>query len=112
MSRPLCKKCGKNPRAINCHLNGRVYYRSVCESCLKNKKVFKPRWQGAGYKKKPHCEKCGFKSRFTDQLFVYFRDGDMNNIDSTNLKTVCSNCQIELSVDPKGWRLGDLQIDQ
>lgn len=112
MSRPLCNICGKEPKAINCYRNGRVYYRSVCETCLglnKKLKKRKPRWVRAGYKKKPTCEKCSFKPRFPDQLFVFFVDGDRNNIHISNLKTVCSNCQIELSLD--GWNQGDLQID-
>ena len=114
MGRPLCNKCGKEPKAVNCYRNGRIYYRTLCETCLgmkKNLMKIKPRWIRAGYIKKSVCEKCGFKPRFQDQLFVFFIDNDRNNIHISNIKTVCSNCQIELSIDPQGWRQGDLRID-
>lgn len=115
MSRPLCKKCGENPAAVNYHKNDRVYYRKKCEQCNKKDTALKlrfiPHWQKAGYKKKMVCEKCGFKAHHQEQMRVFFIDGDMNNIHISNLKTVCLNCQTDLSLNPLGWVQGDLLPD-
>lgn len=70
-----------------------------------------PLWHKAGYKKKPHCEKCGFKAKYREQLFVYYIDGNLNNNSLTNLKTVCANCQVEVAKEGLGWRQGDLIPD-
>ncbi len=115
MSRPLCKSCRKQPAAVNYHKDGKIFYRKNCEGCnrrLANIKATKPSWLMAGYKKKTVCEKCGFKSKHQDQMFVYFMDGDLTNINIRNLKSVCSNCQIDLALDPRGWIQGDLVIDR
>ena len=64
-----------------------------------------------GYKKKPVCEKCGFKAKYQTQLFVYHVDGDLNNAKQHNLKTVCANCQVEIAREGLGWRQGDLVPD-
>lgn len=115
MSRPLCKSCGKHPAAVNYHKGKKIFYRKRCESCNKrtaqDKAKLKPRWLTAGYKKKNICEKCGFKAKHNSQMFVYFIDGDMQNIHITNLKSVCSNCQIDLALEPRGWSQGDLVVD-
>lgn len=63
----------------------------------------------AGYRKKPTCEHCGFKPIFKEQLTVFFVDGNKQSIDARNLKTVCLNCNIELSIT--GIVAGDLQED-
>lgn len=114
MNRPLCIKCNK-PAAINYHKDKKIYYRKKCESCLYEeggiKKKIKPRWEKAGYKKKSTCEKCGFKAKYSKQLSVFFIDGNLNNINILNLKTVCANCLIDLSLTPGGWRIGDLKAD-
>ena len=58
--RPFCKACAQRPRAINYHKNNRAYYRTLCEICLAHGAgAHVPRWQRAGYKPKPQCEKCG-----------------------------------------------------
>ena len=112
--RNLCVVCGKKPQAINYIRGEKTYYRSRCDSCIRKKKNLpapKPRWMTEGYKKKPHCEKCGFKAKLKQQLFVYHIDGDLNNTTVTNLKTVCANCQFEVAQEGLGWRQGDLVPD-
>ena len=48
----------------------------------------KPRWETAGYKKKPTCDRCGFRAKQSAlQLMVYHADGDLNNCELRNLKT-------------------------
>jgi hypothetical protein len=112
--RKLCQICGKTPVAVNYKSNSKTYYRSRCDSCIrKGKKLSppKPRWLLEGYKKKPHCEKCGFKSKYKEQLFVYYVDGNLNNNSLFNLKTICANCQYEVAREGLGWKQGDLIPD-
>lgn len=112
--RPICTKCSQNPVAINYIKDGIKHFRTICDKCKrksKNKKPPVPAWRLAGYKKKPHCEKCGFKAIYHQQLFVFHVDGDLSNTNRGNLKTVCANCQIEISKSDIGWVQGDLVPD-
>jgi len=112
--RKLCLVCGKKPCAVNYRTGDKTYYRSRCDSCIRKKKGLtrpEPLWKQRGYKKKPHCEKCGFKAKYREQLFVYYIDGNLNNNLHTNLKTICANCQFEVAREGLGWRQGDLVPD-
>ena len=112
--RKLCAACGKNPVAINYVRNNKTYYRSRCDSCIRKKKGVHapvPQWVKSGYKKKPQCERCGFKFKYKEQSCVYHIDGNLNNTSVTNLRTVCANCQIEISKSGLGWIQGDLSPD-
>lgn len=112
--RPLCIVCGKKPAAVNYRKGDSVYFRRRCDSCIRKKRGLKtqtPNWTSAGYKKKPHCEKCGFKAQYKEQLFVYHVDGNLNNTAYGNLRTVCANCQIEIARSRLGWIQGDLIPD-
>ena len=112
--RALCAVCGKKPVAVNYRKGDVTYYRSRCDNCIRKKKGIKvpqPQWMLAGYKKKPHCEKCGFKAKYKEQLFVYHIDGNLNNTTLLNLKTVCANCQVEIAKSGLGWAQGDLVPD-
>ena len=70
-----------------------------------------PRWQSSGYKKKPTCDRCGFKARHHSQLLVYHVDGNLNNCELRNLKTVCMNCVADLKRTDSTWKPGDLEPD-
>jgi len=112
-TRPLCSICNKNPRAIAYHKYNRVYYRSRCNICIRKNKKIKPsipRWQTAGYKKKATCDRCGFKARHQSQLVVYHVNGNLNNCETYNLKTVCLNCVSEITRLELPWRAGDADI--
>jgi hypothetical protein len=112
--RPICPACNQRPRAINCYRNDTVYYRSRCEYCIKRNRGIKPpdaRWKTAGYKKKPTCDRCGFKSKYSAQLLVYHVDGNQNNCNLRNLKTICQNCVVEIKRADLPWRPGDLEPD-
>ena len=112
--RPFCKVCGVLPRAVAYHKYDRVYYRSMCTACQRRgrkQKAPTPRWQLDGYKKKPACDKCGFKARYPSQLFVFHLDGDLNNSNQRNLRTVCLNCSVEVKRSDVTWRRGDLEPD-
>lgn len=112
--RPLCQACSKHPAAVN-YIRGEVtHYRSRCSGCIRKGRKLKPQhpgWMGAGYKKKPQCEKCGFKAKYKEQLFVYHIDGNLNNNAQSNLRTICANCQYEVAKEGLGWRQGDLVPD-
>lgn len=112
--RPLCKACGKNFAAVNGYHNDKKYYRSRCTTCIRRGKALPalaPRWKTSGYKKKTKCDRCGFKSRISAQLMVFHIDGDLNNVDLRNLKTVCLNCAVEVTRLDLPWRPGDLEPD-
>jgi len=111
--RPLCKVCNKNPAAINGYHRGKLYYRSRCNVCIrlsKKIKAAKPRWLTAGYKKKPTCDRCGFKARHHTQLTVYHINGNLNDCATLNLKTICLNCVAEVVRLELPWRIGDADI--
>ena len=113
--RPLCIKCKAKPRASAYRSYGRIYYRTLCDTCNRkkaNKKVGGvTALQRSGYKKRTKCELCGFKAVDQSQLDVFFIDGNLRNVIQTNLKTVCANCQRLGGVRRLGWRVGDLVAD-
>lgn len=113
--RPLCKVCGKNAAAINGYHGGKIYYRSRCSACIRRSRDLKkpkPRWESAGYKKKPTCDRCGFIARHRTQLIVYHVNGDLNDCELRNLKTVCLNCIEEVVRLDLPWRPGDIEPDR
>lgn len=115
MDRPLCKACQRNFAAINCYRNGKVHYRSRCDVCIRRgrkQKPAKPRWQLAGYKKKLVCDRCGFRAKHAAQTLVYHVDGNLNNNNLNNLKSICLNCTIEVTRLDLPWRRGDLEEDR
>lgn len=106
--------CNQRPRAVAYHRADSIQYRRLCEHCIRRGKRIKPpvpRWQSAGYKKKPACDRCGFKSKYSSQLVVHHIDGNQNNTSLRNLKTVCQNCMIEVAKLDLPWRAGDLEPD-
>lgn len=114
LKRDLCPVCYNNPVAIN-YIHEDVYhYRNSCAACIrKGKKLPKlpPLWAKSGYKKKDRCELCNFKAKSMKQLFVYHVDGNLKNINSFNLKTVCANCQIELIDLKLPWKPASILPD-
>ena len=112
--RPICLACNQRPRAVAYHRKDHIQYRRMCEYCIKRDKRIKtpePRWRTAGYKKKPTCDRCGFRSKFSAQLLVYHVDGNLHNTALRNLKTVCLNCVAEISRLDLPWRPGELEPD-
>ena len=113
--RPLCIKCRSNPRAYAYRKNNKIYWRRKCDACIRQEKNLKiggvTSLQRSGYTKKNKCELCGFKAREQIQLDVLFIDGNKNNTNYTNLKTVCANCQRLASIKRLRWSVGDLEVD-
>lgn len=109
--RPICK-CGERPKAVNYKKDGKIYYRSKCEVCLKNGLYHGvPRWKRAGYQIKNKCERCGFSSDIEKIFRVFHVDGNLNNCRYSNLKTLCSNCSISIQQTETRWKIGDLEAD-
>ena len=111
----MCKTCKSKPRAYAYRRNDKVYWRSQCDTCIR-KSAGKnvggvTALQRSGYKKHKKCELCGFKAVENTQLDVFFVDGNMRNTVSTNLKTICANCQRLQGIRRLGWRMGDLIAD-
>jgi len=114
MSRKTCPVCEIRPVAIAYHRNGKTYYRNRCDTCIRARKQIKPKpagWIKSGYKKKPHCEKCGFKAKHKEQLTVVYVDGNTTNIDWFNLKTICLNCEAEIKHIGVAWKPSGLVPD-
>ena len=104
LEQKLCPCCKVKLVAINYYKYGRTYYRNKCSQCYKKKKKPAPAgWIRAGYKKKDKCEKCNFKFKFFEQSSVFHVDGDSENNDWLNLKTVCANCAIEVVKSKSQW---------
>lgn len=64
-----------------------------------------------GYQKKLICDRCGFRAKSGAQILVYHLDGNLNNYDISNLKSVCLNCSIEVIKLELPWMVGDLVED-
>ena len=115
INRTLCKQCKAKPRAYAYKRVNKIYWRSLCDTCNRKKAGKKvggiTALQRSGYKKRNKCELCGYKAQESSQLDVYFVDGDLRNTKTTNLKTVCANCQRLQGVRRLGWRVGDLVAD-
>jgi transcription elongation factor Elf1 len=116
--RAVCPMCGKKPVAINRYLNDIVYYRKTCDSCSRARasgRVLKPQppaWVRTGYKKKPTCEKCGFKLKLPNQSTIFHIDGNVYNNNWVNLKTVCLNCTQEIKENPQlNWAPSPIAAD-
>lgn len=109
--RPVCIECRSRPAASNYISDGKRHYRKKCNTCIKGIKR-RPLWEIKGYTKKSYCEKCGFKAKIPAQTTVYYMDSNLNRINWNNIKTVCLNCNIQLSLEPQGWTQGDLIPDR
>jgi hypothetical protein len=114
MIRPICSACRQRPCAINYYRGELVHYRTRCGQCIARGQGIKPpepKWKTAGYKKKPACDRCGFRSRYASQLLVYHVDGNQHNTTIRNLQTVCLNCVEEIKRMSRPWVPGDLEPD-
>jgi hypothetical protein len=114
MNRPLCSVCNKNYAAANYWRNGIRHYRSRCESCIRIGKQLlpqRPKWQQDGYRKKMKCDVCGFVAKITAQTQVWHIDGNLNNSELVNLRTVCLNCVEVVKRKNFTWRRGGLEVD-
>ena len=110
--RPLCNACLCRPAAVNYHKHGRIYYRKLCETCIKHGEAHGiPFWYRSGYRMKNSCDKCGFKSTHAQVFNVFHIDGDLTNCRPANLKTICANCQRVLHKEGIRWRQGALVPD-
>jgi len=115
MTRPICNACEHFPSAINYKRNGKTYFRTRCAVCInkgKTQKIPVARWRLAGYLKKKSCDLCGFKSKHGSQIRVYHIDGNLNNNDTLNLRSVCLNCTAIIQRQETGWLPGDFEPDR
>jgi hypothetical protein len=108
---PLCRDCQIRPAQVNYIKNERTYYRSKCHSCSHARKKITNSDLVLGYRKKSQCERCGFKPRVPEQLRLHHADHNQQNNNFKNLRTVCSNCAVELDTLKTPWTTGDLLPD-
>lgn len=69
-------------------------------------------WTRSKYKKKTVCDLCGFHSVYPSQLLVFHVDGSLENIELTNLRTICLCCVEVVKHRHITWKRGDLQVDR
>ena len=104
MTNQVCNICQNNPVAVNYKRNGKTYYRKTCYYCNKKKKseteLPNQLLKKSGYKKKAVCDRCGFKSKTSAQMEIYYRDNNIYNVSLSNLRSYCSNCIIEIKTNP------------
>jgi len=105
---------------VNYIRHGTRHYRSRCGACIRAEQnpgsLQVPSWQKSGYKKKIKCEICGFpaskdKEIRAKQISVLYVDGNLRNNNWPNLKSVCANCVIEISLKGLGWKEDDVKPD-
>lgn len=106
INHPICPYCRIKPVAISYYKYGRVYYKNKCSQCLRKgiKKLPPAGWIRSGYKKKDKCEKCNFRFKHPEQSHVYHLDGNTLNNDWINLRTICSNCSVEIRHSNLPWK--------
>jgi len=113
-NRKICPICKSFNVAVNYHRNGKTHYRSMCESCKKSGKKLKdpaPKWFRMGYRKKSKCELCMFVAKYNEQLVVVHLDGNLTNVDWTNLKTICLHCEVATKKSTMAWKSSPLNPD-
>ena len=114
MDRPVCEACKKRYAAVNRKVKGKTYYRKKCDSCIRKGRQAKPpvpRWANVGYQQKMVCDRCGFRAKSLKQTTVYHMDGNLNNCNLNNLRTVCLNCSVEVMQLDLPWSVGGLVED-
>jgi len=105
VDRPICGQCGERPceRGFNALKSGirKLYHRKLCTWC---REAASGRRRGV-YRahKKVKCEECGFEPIHKCQLDVDHIDGNHNNNNIGNLKTLCANCHRLKTQINKDW---------
>lgn len=108
MYRKLCEICNKNLVTVNYKRKDKVYYRTKCYNCIKKEKENKTKTsqllKKSGYVKKLKCDRCGFQSKTTNQTELYYIDGNEHNVNLSNLRTHCLNCDAEIKSNPTKYK--------
>lgn len=113
--RPICPLCHQRPVAINYRSNNKTRYRKLCDACIRLGKKLRPippSWLRAGYRKKDRCDCCGWRAKHIErQMSVFYVDGNLRNNNTINLRTVCLNCRIEISLSKLPWKEAEIKPD-
>lgn len=104
MTTKNCENCNRHPVTVNYVRNDKTYYRKICYYCTKEKKQAKEQvkqlLKKSGYKKKAICDRCNFVSKTPEQIKIHYRDRNLYNVSSNNLRSYCINCVIEVRNNP------------
>lgn len=89
-NRTLCLHCKlslSKPNGVSKH--GFIKWHKYCSSCAKF--LYNEKYKHLNYKKFK-CEKCHFIAKDKCQLDLVYKDGNKQNKNKDNLKTLCANC--------------------
>ena len=89
-TRTFCEHCQitlAKPNGISKH--GFTKWHKYCVQC--SKAMYNTKF-GYLLHKKSKCEKCKFVPEDSCQLGIVYKDGNKQNKASSNLKTLCANC--------------------
>ena len=108
-TRPFCQRCNislAKPNGISKH--GFKQWHRYCVQC--SKALYDPK-NGYLLNKKSHCEQCNFIPVDGCQLDLIYIDGNSKNKDSSNLLTICANCDRLYQKKSKEKSILDITVD-
>ncbi len=91
----LCFICKKNPVAqAGKTKTGKQRFKHRCTECIARSRAIRLNYNRLAVlkHKKSACEDCGFVAKHPCQLDVDHIDGNRENADPSNFRTLCANC--------------------
>lgn len=90
----LCKTCKIRPvrKAYKNKNTGKQYWKPECGRCYKKRYGVSAKRRLKAGAKEGICDECGFVAKHPCQLDVDHIDGNRDNDDPSNYRTLCANC--------------------
>lgn len=96
--------CGRLQRKKGTDTQGRPIYRALCDRCHRERHGIARDSREYVAHKGPICEECGFVPVHPCQLDVDHIDGNHENDNPANLKTLCANCHRLKTFQSGDWK--------
>lgn len=110
-NRPFCEHCRiALAKANGVSKHGFKKWHRYCSNC--SKYFYDEKYKHLSTKK-IQCEKCDFIPEDPCQLDLIYKDGNKNNKKSSNLKTLCANCNrlFQKNIKKSKKKLLDITVD-